>query len=530
MGIAHDHRRVVNVFRPRAERHGTGAVPVPHEDGPSPKGQEDERLDPSRAAPERARRCPRSVPRRGDPRARASAWDYERFRWLDSYESPELRPSSTASVCSRSGPRTPGTSSILNPGTSASAAYFAPLAQDRRRARREAGRSGRSSGGRTCSRITRCSIARRSGTSHRSQELFDYYLGWLADSSITDHFQLIPDDDVGYARAVGHARRESRTCGASSAGAEAAARKVVVGGHSLGGSITTRLRDLGLRRRGRAPTDSRGLVFIDGGSGPTPVTPSRRTAVAADAAEAASPWLSFGGIPAPFAGLFNATGSTRRARSIRTPRRSGRRWPLLPAEPEAAGAASTNLGAVRLRARHRDLAAEPDRARRRISAASRRAAIRAAGTRRARSPRSSASRTMFSGMGPRGPRRHRVVPPAAPDDRLGRRRRGQREPGAGRSSDVHATHGHDLPKGLRIYAFGAALGGQRVLDAAPEPRELSPSIPAGNLTLDRPTHETYAHNDPNSAFPRNDFLDGLVRFTSARSGPAQACVASRSVL
>jgi hypothetical protein len=32
--------------------------------------------------------------------------------------------------------------------------------------------------------------------------------------------------------------------------------------------------------------------------------------------------------------------------------------------------------------------------------------------------------------------------------------------------DVHAIHGHDLPKRLRIYAFGAALGGQRVLDAA----------------------------------------------------------------
>src|SRR5262249_54919725 len=27
--------------------------------------------------------------------------------------------------------------------------------------------------------------------------------------------------------------------------------------------------------------------------------------------------------------------------------------------------------------------------------------------------------------------------------------------------DVHATHGHDLPQNLRIYAFGAALGGQR---------------------------------------------------------------------
>ena len=32
--------------------------------------------------------------------------------------------------------------------------------------------------------------------------------------------------------------------------------------------------------------------------------------------------------------------------------------------------------------------------------------------------------------------------------------------------DVRATHGRDLPRSLRIYAFGAALGGQRVLDAA----------------------------------------------------------------
>ena len=31
---------------------------------------------------------------------------------------------------------------------------------------------------------------------------------------------------------------------------------------------------------------------------------------------------------------------------------------------------------------------------------------------------------------------------------------------------VRATHGDDLPRKLRIYAFGAALGGQRVLDAA----------------------------------------------------------------
>ena len=76
--------------------------------------------------------------------------------------------------------------------------------------------------------------------------------------------------------------------------------------------------------------------------------------------------------------------------------------------------------------------------------------------------------------------------------------------------DVRATHGHDLPRNLRICAFGAALGGQRVLDAATILANQS-NIPQANLTLlDR--HETYAHNDPNSASPQNDFVDELVPF------------------
>ena len=75
---------------------------------------------------------------------------------------------------------------------------------------------------------------------------------------------------------------------------------------------------------------------------------------------------------------------------------------------------------------------------------------------------------------------------------------------------MRATHGYDLSRRLRIYAFGAALGGQRVLDAATLLASQS-NIPPQNLTLiDR--HETYAHNDPNSASPQNDFVDGLVPF------------------
>src|SRR5258705_334929 len=59
-------------------------------------------------------------------------------------------------------------------------------------------------------------------------------------------------------------------------------------------------------------------------------------------------------------------------------------------------------------------------------------------------------------------------------------------------------------------AIRAALGGQRVLDGATNLAAQS-GIPLDQLTLlDR--HETYAHNDPNSAFPNNDFIDALVPF------------------
>ena len=43
-----------------------------------------------------------------------------------------------------------------------------------------------------------------------NKQLFDYYLGWVSDPSVTNHFDLIPDAQVGFARATrrpSHARR-----------------------------------------------------------------------------------------------------------------------------------------------------------------------------------------------------------------------------------------------------------------------------------------------------------------------------------
>jgi hypothetical protein len=76
--------------------------------------------------------------------------------------------------------------------------------------------------------------------------------------------------------------------------------------------------------------------------------------------------------------------------------------------------------------------------------------------------------------------------------------------------DVHAIHGSELPKRLRIYAFGASLGGARVVEGAQALAQQS-GIPADQLTLlDR--SETYAHNDPAGASPDNEFLDELLPF------------------
>ena len=98
--------------------------------------------------------------------------------------------------------------------------------------------------------------------------------------------------------------------------------KVVLGGHSLGGSVVTAYATWDFN--GKPGADQlAGLVYIDGASAPTPAGPQleRRTPAPMTAALATqelqaldapsvSPWLSFGGIAAPYAGLFEATGSS----------------------------------------------------------------------------------------------------------------------------------------------------------------------------------------------------------------------------
>lgn len=399
------------------------------------------------------------------------------------------------------GPPTAKNILILNPGTSASAAYFAPLAEwvvtlakgwqvwavERRENLLE----------------DHSVLDRAKAGTATPRELFDYYLGWLTNPALTTHFQLIPDANVAFAHDWGM-RVEIEDLHRVVLAAKTVGRKIVMGGHSLGGSITAAYATWDFDGEPGAKALA-GLVFIDGGSSPVPVTPDQATASLA-ALQAGSPWLSFGGIPAPFAGLFNATGSLGALLDPNSPS-IGQTFALLPADlkppirvtnlaqygyaldtetsPPALIAAQAHLG-------HLAASGDPrgwDRAGE-ITPIDRYA-------------------TMFSGFGLESLDGTAWYHPLRLTIDSGAVAAGNPNP-AQAILDVHATHGHDLPKRLLIYAFGAALGGQRVLDAAQILAQQS-GIPASHLTLlDR--HETYAHNDPNSAFPVNDFVSALVPF------------------
>jgi pimeloyl-ACP methyl ester carboxylesterase len=436
-----------------------------------------------------------------------SATSTVRFERLDGFAAPGTPDEFNKVGVLKIGPKRARNILILNPGTSASASYFAPLAKD---VAREAKGWQVWAVERRENLLEDHSVLDRAKSGEATpKELFDYYLGWLTDSSVTNHFRFIPDAEVGFARQWGM-RVEIEDLRRVVKAAKKRGRRVVVGGHSLGGSITTAYATWDFNGKPGAKGLS-GLVYIDGGSSPTPVTADEATQSLQEL-ESTSPWLTFGGIPAPFAGLFNSGGSTLTIIDPNGPA-IAQEWPLLPANlkppvpatneaqygyaldtetsPPGLAAAQAHLGRLATSGDPRgwDGAGELTPIQRYAE--------------------------MFSGTGLKSldgtawyhPQRLTIDSRAVAA--------GNANP-AQSILDVRATHGDDLPKRLRIYAFGAALGGQRVLDAARILASQS-GIPERRLTLvDR--EATYSHNDPNSASPENDFLEQLVPFLAKLKG------------
>ena len=390
---------------------------------------------------------------------------------------------------------------VLNPGTSASAAYFAPLAKEVAR---------KAKGWQVWAVERRENLLEDHSVLNRvkagkgsSKELFDYYLGFINDPSVANHFQFISDSSVGYAHEWGM-NTEINDLHRVVKLAKQRGGKVVVGGHSLGGTITTAYATWDFKGKPGARGLS-GLVYIDGGSRPESPTAAEATEELA-ALRAGGPWLTFGGIGAPFAGLFNATGSLA---ALYWPNEVNLAWdwPLLPANlkppvqptnlaqygyaldtetsPPGLAAAQGHIGKLAPSGTPRgwDQAGEITPIRR--------------------------FATVFSGNGLKGldgtawyhPQRLTLDSSAVAA--------GNANP-AQAVFGVRSIHGRDLSKRLRIYAFGAALGGQRVLDAAKLLASQS-GIPKRNLKLVERA-STYSHNDPNTASPKNDFVKNLIPF------------------
>jgi pimeloyl-ACP methyl ester carboxylesterase len=389
---------------------------------------------------------------------------------------------------------------VLVPGTSASAAYFEPLAQDivsKNRGWQVWSVERRENAFEDQSMVDR---AKRGEAT--PQQLFDYYLGYIVNASVSEHFAGVPDLNVLYARgwgmrvAVEDLRRVIDL-------ARGQSREVVLGGHSLGGSITTAYATWDFNGR-PGSDDLSGLVYIDGGSGPATLTADQATQRLQDLGNN-SPWLAFGGIAPPFAGLFNVVGSTLAKMAPNEPSIL-QTFPFVPSSLKAPVAVTNEAGY--------GYSLDTDTSPPNLAAAQVHAGhLAASGTPRGWDPAGDITpiqrvADMFSGTGLPGMDGTAWYHPMRLTIDSGAVGAGIANP-AQSVLDVRSTHGTDVPR-IPIYAFGAALGGQRVLDAA-QLLATQSGIPQRMLTLVDGS-ATYAHVDPLAAYPQNEFVSNLRPF------------------
>jgi pimeloyl-ACP methyl ester carboxylesterase len=401
---------------------------------------------------------------------------------------------------------------VLEPGTSAGGAYFVPLAKwivAKQKSWQVWSVERRENLFEDQSMLERAKTGKATVT-----QLFNYYLGFLKNSAIKSHFHFISDAMVQFAKqwgmavAVGDLHRVI-------AAAHKLGGKVVLGGHSLGGGVVTAYATWNFGGRPGA-SQLAGLVYIDGGSfGAAESGSAAKAALAALSPRAVSPWLVFGKIPAPYAGLYNATGSTA-ALIAPNDRSLGQASGLLTPLGLTPSVPVTNLGqygyALNVGTSPAGLIAAQAHLGKGINTTG---VVRGWNGQGALTPIKRFA-MMFSGTGVVGADGTEwYFPQRLTDDTAAV---GNGTGGAAqRVLGLKATMGRRLPRRLLIYGFGARLGGQAILDEAKQLARQS-RIPLRNLTLVN-RHATYAHNDPNGAYPHNAFFAHLIPFLQKVAAP-----------
>ncbi len=419
--------------------------------------------------------------------------------WMRSYAAPGTPARYNQVGVIKVGRRSARNVLVLEPGTSAGAAYFVPLAR---------WIVSRAPGWQVWSVERRenlledqseLNLAKRGKVS--ATQLFDYYLGYLADPRITRHIRPVPDPSVPFARGWGMsvAVHDLRTVIAA---ARRLGGRVVLGGHSLGGSVITAYATWDFGGRPGAGQLA-GLVYDDGGSSRGAMTPDAARGQLR-ALRAGTPWLAFSGVPAPELGLFSAVGSTL---ALIAPNQTSlaQSFSFTPASLRPPVTA-TNLAAFGYDTDTKTsklvfaVQAHLGRLNTSVSPAgwSRDGAITPV----------SRYAAMLSGAGMMNVDGSEWYFPQRLTDDAGAVDQGNANP-AQRVLGLRATMGHRLPRSLRIYAFGA-YGGAAVTAAAAALARQS-RIPRRQLLL-VDGHSAYAHNDPAGAYPKNAFFTNLIRF------------------
>jgi len=335
-----------------------------------------------------------------------------------------------------------------------------------------------------------------------NKQAFDYYLGWLLDNSISPHFTPKTPEETAFARdwglnvAVQDIRKVVKLAGKRG-------RKVVLGGHSLGGSITTAYATWDFNGRAGAKNLD-GLVFIDGAGGGREEVPTAADAQASLDGLAAQPSPFITLVP-PFpwaAGVFNATGSTAAIVEPNEPS-SVQDSPIIPANlkppvpatnlAQYGYAVDTDTGPeslVLVQSHIGQLAATGDP----------RGWVNGELGTATRAAKVFAERDGMDGTSWYHPARLSVDAGAIDN---------------GNANDAQPVFGIKTTKGksvkLPMFAFDAALGAGRVGEATRALAKQS-GVPMRKVrTVNRST--TFAHIDPLSAIPsKNDFIKTLVPF------------------
>ncbi|MGO9490607.1 MAG: hypothetical protein ACLQBB_16500 [Solirubrobacteraceae bacterium] len=360
------------------------------------------------------------------------------------------------------------------------------------------------------------------------QELFHYYLGYLTESPPTNpHMHQIPPGDVSFADEWGMnvAVEDLHTVIES---AKALGGKVVLAGHSLGGSVVTAYATWDFAGQPGADGLS-GLVYDDGGSSPTPITAEQAETELAKLRKS-TPWLAFGGIGAPYLGLFSTLGAMG---TVQAPEEASlaesfallpsdlkpknEKGELIPVTNEAEFGYGVNVGTS-----PPSLVAAQVHAGAGLQETAKEDGLTGWNGAGAISPLRRYSE-MLAGTGIRDADGDEWYFPERLTIDTGAVANGNANP-AQEVLGEHAIHGHELPTSLKIMAISTELDkllGASTLTAAKDLAEQS-GIPESNLTLiDRESE--YAHNDPAAADPGgniegNIFYKELVPFLEGITG------------